>query len=203
MGAKGPRYTVPYRRRTEKKTDYRARRALITSGKPRVVIRGSKNSMLAQIIKANPSGDEVIVSAHSRELMNEYGWKAHGGNLPTAYLTGLLCGVKAQVKGVEEAIADIGLQAPSKGARIFAALKGVADGKVRIPFSEEKLPNGKRIEGNHIAAYAKSLSQNPEIYQHEFSSYMKKQMLPESLPVEFEKTKNSIMTGYKSGGKKT
>ena len=121
--AKGPRYRVPFRRRREGKTDYHARRALVISGKPRLVVRGSLNHMTVQVVKAKPRGDEVIVSAHTKELVKNYGWKAHCGNVPSAYLVGLLCGLKALAKGVKDVILDIGLHPPVKGARIFAVQK--------------------------------------------------------------------------------
>jgi large subunit ribosomal protein L18 len=66
--AKGSHYCVPYRRRHEGKTDYRARRALVISGKPRLVVRSTLKNVTAQIIVAKPHGDEVLVSAHSKEL---------------------------------------------------------------------------------------------------------------------------------------
>src|SRR3989304_8065432 len=119
-------YCAPQRRRREGKTDYSARKALILSNKPRLVIRGTLKNMMTQLIVAKPCGDEVLVSAHSRELA-KYGWKTSRGNLPAAYLTGFLCGSKAKTKGIEDVIADIGLFSPSKGARVFAGLKGFAD----------------------------------------------------------------------------
>ena len=107
--AKNSRYRVPPRRRREGKTDYQARKALVLSGKPRLVTRSTLKNVTAQIIVAKPLGDEVLAAAHSRELKKKYGWKAPTGNVPAAYLTGLLCGLKAKAKGVSEAILDIGL----------------------------------------------------------------------------------------------
>jgi large subunit ribosomal protein L18 len=45
-------------------------------------------------------------------------------------LTGLICGLRAKSNGIEDAILDIGLVSPTKGARIFAMLNGVVDGGV-------------------------------------------------------------------------
>jgi large subunit ribosomal protein L18 len=201
--AKNSRYCTPYRRRKEGKTDYQARKAFVLSGKPRVVVRGSLKNVIAQIVVAKPEGDEVLVSAHSRELAKKYGWKAPRGNLPSAYLTGLLCGLKAKAKGIEEAILDIGLHAPSKGARIFAVLKGVLDAGVEVPHSEEKLPDEKRIDGEHIVQYAKSLASNPEEYQARFAKYVEQNLLPENLSENFAETKKSVVAAFKSGGKRT
>jgi large subunit ribosomal protein L18 len=200
--AKDSRYCVQLRRRKEGKTDYKARKALVLSGKPRLVARGTLKNVIAQIIMAKPHGDEVLVSAHSRELKN-YEWKAPGGNLPAAYLTGLLCGLKAKAQGVKEVILDIGLHSPSKGARVFAMLKGVLDAGVHVPHSEEKLPDEKRIQGEHIAKYAASLASNPEEYQSKFSKYLEQKLPPEDLPKHFAKVKKEISAAFKSGGKKT
>ena len=199
--AKDSRYCVQLRRRKEGKTDYKARKALVISGKPRLVVRNTLKNVIAQIIVAKPHGDEVLVSAHCREL-KKYEWKAHAGNLSSAYLTGLLCGLKAKAQGVKEVILDIGLHSPSKGARVFAMLKGVLDAGVHVPHSEEKLPDEKRIEGEHIAQYAESLASNPEEYQSKFSKYLEQKLPPESLPKHFAKVKKEILAAFKSGGKK-
>ncbi|MBS7632467.1 50S ribosomal protein L18 [Candidatus Bathyarchaeota archaeon] len=199
--AKSSRYCAPFRRRQEGKTDYRTRRALILSGQPRLVARASITNILAQVIAAKPHGDEVLVSAQSREL-EKYDWKAPRGNIPAAYLTGLLCGLKAKAKGIENAVLDIGLQSPSKGARIFAILKGVVDAGVELPYGEEKLPDEKRIAGGHIAEYAKSLASEAEEYQSRFSQYLKQGVTPEKLPEHFAKVKKDILAAFKSGGKK-
>ena len=198
----GSRYHTPFRRRKEGKTDYRARKALVLSRKPRLVARSSINNIIAQVILAKPRGDEVLVSAQSRELTRKYGWKAPRGNLPAAYLTGLLCGLKAKAKGIEEAILDIGLNSPSKGARVFAVLKGFLDADVQVPHGEEKLPDEKRIEGEHIAQYAESLSSDPEGYQSKFSRYLEQKVAPEKLPKHFADVKKDIIASFKTGGKK-
>jgi large subunit ribosomal protein L18 len=159
--------------------------------------------MIAQIIVARPDGDEVIVSAHSRELARKYGWKAPRGNVPTAYLTGLLCGLKAKNKGVGEVILDIGLYPPSKGARIFAVLKGVLDAKVDVPHSEGKLADEKRIKGEHIAEYAKGLAANVEVYQSKFSRYLVQKLAPESLPEHFSQVRTGMIAAFSGGGKRS
>jgi len=190
--AKGPSYRVPFRRRREGKTDYKARKALIISRLPRVVTRGSLKHMNIQILEATPKGDKVIASANSQELKN-YGWQTACGNLPSAYLTGLLCGVRALAKNVKKAVADIGLHQPTKEARIFASLKGVIDAGIEISHSAEKLPDGKRLKGQHIADYAKSLaSSNTELYEKTFSEYIKRKVSPEKILENFEATKANI-----------
>ncbi|RLI22797.1 50S ribosomal protein L18 [Candidatus Bathyarchaeota archaeon] len=198
MTAKGPRYRVPFRRRREGKTDYRARRALILSKMPRIVARGTLKHMIVQVVNAKVGGDEVIASAHSKELIKNYGWKGACGNIPAAYLTGLLCGLKALQKGVKKAILDIGLKTPVKGSRVFAVLKGVLDAGLEVPHSEEILPEESRIKGEHIANYAKILaSENPEEYNRRFSEYLAKKLKPEKLPEHFSKVKEKILSAFK------
>ena len=196
------RYCMPFRRRREGKTDYKARKAFLLSGKPRLVARCSINNVSAQIVVAKPTGDQAVVSAEGKELVRKYGWKAPRGNLPAAYLTGLLCGLKAKTHGIEEVILDIGLYPPSKGSRIFAVLKGVLDAEINVPHSEEKLPDEKRIEGDHIAKYAQSLISKPEDYQLRFSNYLKGKIPPETLPKHVAQVRTDMMKAFKSGGSK-
>lgn len=200
--ARSSRYCAPFRRRKEGKTDYKARKAFLVSGKPRLVTRSSLKNIIAQIIVAKPKGDEVLVSAHSRELRKNYGWKAPTGNLPAAYLTGVLCGLKAKAEGLEEAILDIGLFPPTKGARIFAVLKGALDAELKVAHSEEKLPEGIRITGEHIAKYAESLAVNADEYQLKFSKYLEQKLSPETLPKHLTQVKAEIMTAFQKGGGK-
>lgn len=201
--AHSSRFNAPYRRRREGKTDYAARRGLVLSGKPRIVIRGSVKNMTAQVIAAKPEGDVVLVSAHSRELPEKYGWKGPGANITAAYLVGFLCGSRAKAQGTAEAIADIGLHSPSKGARVFAALKGAVDGGINVPHSKEKLPGDDRIKGEHVGKYAKTLAAEPERYQSRFSKYVERKLNPEDLPGNLAETKKNIAAEFaKEGGKK-
>jgi large subunit ribosomal protein L18 len=199
--ARGSTYRVPLRRRREGKTDYQARKALVLSGKLRLVTRSTVKNVVAQIIVAKPHGDEVLVAAHSREL-KKYGWKAPSGNVPAAYLTGLLCGLKAKTKGVAAAVLDIGLVAPTKGGKVFATLSGVLDAGVDVPHDEEKMVE-ERIEGVHIAEYGKSLKEDSEVYSAKFSKYLGQKLSPEKLPEHFGKVKADIIKSFeKKGGKK-
>ena len=197
--ARGSSYRVPLRRRREGKTDYQARKALVLSGKPRLVARNSIKNVVAQILVAKPNGDEVLVAAHSNEL-KKYGWKASTGNVPAAYLTGLLCGLKARSKGVKAAILDIGLIAPTKGAKVFATLSGVLDAGVDVPHDEEKIVK-ERSQGKHIAMYGKSLG-GSEVYSAKFSKYLEQKLAPEKLPEHFTKVKAEIAGSFKKGEKK-
>ena len=196
--AKTGHYRVKLRRRREGKTDYQARKALVTSGRPRLITRASLKNITVQIAIAKPHGDEVLAAANSRELAKTYGWKAPTGNISSAYLTGYLCGLKAKAKGIKEAILDIGLIAPTKGAKVFAALSGVVDAGVDVPHSEEKIVK-ERMKGEHIAKYAKSLGVGSEEYNAKFSKYIAQGVAPEKLPEHFTKVKGEITAAFKGG----
>ena len=156
--AKSANYRVQVRRRREGKTDYQARTAMVVSGTARLVARPSISNANAQIIVAKQIGDMTLAAANSRELVKKYGWKAATGNIPAAYLTGLLCGLKAKAAGVDEAILDIGMIIPTKGQRVFAILQGVLDAGVEVPHGEDKIVS-YRAKGDHIANYAKELNE--------------------------------------------
>jgi large subunit ribosomal protein L18 len=194
--AKSANYRVQLRRRREGKTDYQARKALVVSRKPRLVTRGSIKNANVQIIQAKVSGDFVLAAANSKELTKLFGWKAPTGNIPAAYLTGLLCGLKAKNKGVKEAILDAGLVAPTKGARIFAMLNGVVDAGVSIPYSEEKIVK-ERIKGEQVAKYAKKLGAGSDEYNKKFAAYLAAGVAPEKLPEHFTKVKADIVASFK------
>jgi large subunit ribosomal protein L18 len=167
---------------------------MIVSGKPRLVARSSLKNTVVQIIVAKPHGDEVLASAHSRELIKKYGWKAATGNIPAAYLTGLLCGLKAKAKGVTEAILDIGLVKPTKGSKVFSTMSGVVDAGVAIPHSEEKIVK-ERTRGFHIQEYAEGLGA-PEEYAPQFSTYAAKGLSPEKFGDHFFTVREAILTAY-------
>jgi len=194
--AKSANYRVQLRRRREGKTDYQARKAFVISGKPRLVARGSIKNANVQIIQAKASGDLVLAAANSKELSKLFGWKAPTGNIPAAYLTGLLCGFKAKNKGVKEAILDAGLVSPSKGARIFAMLNGVVDAGISVPYSEEKIVK-ERIKGEQIAKYAKKLGAGSDEYNKKFAAYIAAGVAPEKLPEHFTKVKADIVASFK------
>ncbi|NHV11776.1 MAG: 50S ribosomal protein L18 [Candidatus Verstraetearchaeota archaeon] len=194
--ARGARYKVPFRRRREGLTDYRARLKMIISRKPRLVVRKTNMYVIAQIAEAKINGDEIMISAHSKEL-RKYGWKYSCKNTPACYLLGLLVGYRAVKKGVKEAILDIGLHRPTKGAKVFAVAKGALDAGLNIPISEEKIPSEERIKGEHIKEYAeKLLSENQEEYNRRFSYYIKRKAKPEDITEEFEKVKKKIIMEY-------
>jgi large subunit ribosomal protein L18 len=192
---RGSSYNLPFRRRRENKTDYKSRRAMIVSGLPRLVVRGTNKHMIVQLIEANATGDRILTSANSIELAKKYGWKLHCGNVPSAYLTGLLAGVKARSKGLSEAVLDMGLRKASKGGRTFAALKGAVDSGMDIPHDKKIFPDESRLRGEHIAGYAKTLAKDQETYAKRFSKYVATHLQLEDLSKHFEETKNKILQG--------
>jgi len=192
--ADGPRYSVPFRRRREGKTDYKLRKALVRSGRPRAVVRLTNKYVYIQITEATLQGDLVRASASSKEL-SKLGWKGGEGNLPSAYLTGVLAARRAIAKGVKEAILDIGLKPSTKGSKLFAALKGLSDAGLTIPHSPEPLPPTERIGGGHISSYAKSLLSQPDLYKKRFSAYLGRGLRPEDLSSHFDQVKQAIKTG--------
>jgi large subunit ribosomal protein L18 len=147
--AQGARRRVPFRRRREGRTDYRRRLRLLRSGDARAVVRKSLNQIQIQIVAYDEKGDRVVASALSGEL-REFGWTGTTGNVPAAYLTGLLAGRRAAKHGVTSAVLDLGVQRPSVGGRLFAAAKGLVDGGLQVPHGEVVLPSAERIAGAHL-----------------------------------------------------
>ncbi len=196
---RGPRYRVPLRRRREGKTNYRKRFKLVISGKPRLVVRITNEYVIVQVVEARIEGDRVIAAAHSRELAKHYGWLGDGNNTSAAYLTGLLAGYRARLKGVEEAVLDIGLRTPVKGSRVFAALKGALDAGLRVPHSEEILPEEDRIRGEHVAEYAgKIREEDKDAYKRFFSRYLARGLSPEDLPSHFDEVASRIKAEHEA-----
>lgn len=157
--ATGPRYFVPFRRRREGRTNYHARNRLVVASRPRMVVRRTNTHVICQIITAHVEGDRTHVAVNSAEL-RKFGYEGSLCNTPAAYLTGMLLGVRALNAGHEGAILDIGLRRATKGARVFAALKGALESGFDIPHNEEILPTDERCRGEHIAAYAPARAGN-------------------------------------------
>ncbi|MFP3950342.1 MAG: 50S ribosomal protein L18 [Candidatus Micrarchaeia archaeon] len=185
--AKGPTYSVPFRRRNEKATDYRKRLGLVKSGKPRLVIRKTNKRVLVQLVEFHPNGDRVILSVNSDKL-KKFKW-APRSNLPTAYLVGYYAGVLGKKAGVKEFVLDIGLVRPIVGGLPFAAQKGAADAGLETPMGEN-IVDENRIKGKHIEDFAKSLSD--EEYKKEFSAYLKEGFDPRKFTELFESAKEAI-----------
>jgi large subunit ribosomal protein L18 len=151
--ATGARYFVPFRRRKEGKTDYSKRARLVVSDRPRMVVRKTNRHILIQLVTAEIEGDRTLVTANSRELAG-YGYTGSTSGSPAAYLTGMLFAVKALNADYQRAVLDIGLHRASRGARVFAALKGAVTAGLDVPHSVDILPDDSRVKGAPISSYA-------------------------------------------------
>jgi large subunit ribosomal protein L18 len=190
---KGKTYKVAHRRRRTGATDYRQRLRLLKSKKPRFVVRKSLNNLTCQIVEYSPEGDRVLVTVNSKSL-EKFGWKGHSGNLPSAYLLGLLCGLRAKKIKVRNAVLDAGLSISTSGSRTYSALRGALDSGIEIPHSGDILPKEERIRGEHIAEFARKLkSENPGEYKKRFSDYLKSKVPPEDLPKHFDEIRKKIL----------
>ena len=158
---------VEYRRKRKGKTNYKKRLNLLLSNKPRLVIRKTLTNTIAQIVNYDENGDKTIISAKSSEL-TKLGWKMNTGNIPAAYLTGMLLAKKAKNKKIKEAIIDLGLITPTKGSKIFAAVKGAIDNGLTIPHSENMFPSDAQINGEVINNAIASIKT-----KNQFSTYNK------------------------------
>jgi large subunit ribosomal protein L18 len=147
--ATGPRYKVAFRRRRENRTDYYARRRLLTSQEPRAIVRRSNKNVSIQFADFGMEGDSILASATTREL-KAMGWNYSCSSIPAAYLVGFLAGKRAIKAGIEYAVLDIGMQTVQHGGVLFATVAGMTDAGLEIPHGEDVLPDEDRILGKHI-----------------------------------------------------
>lgn len=117
------RFQTKFKRRREGKTDYYARKRLITQAKNkynapkyRLVVRFTNKDIIMQLVTAEISGDKVFCAAYAHEL-KAYGIEHGLTNWAAAYATGLLIARRALKKlgldetftGVEEADGEFSL----------------------------------------------------------------------------------------------
>jgi len=124
-----------------------------------MVVRRTNRHVICQIITAHLEGDRTHVTANSSEL-RKFGYEGSLSNTPAAYLTGMLLAVRSLNAGYEGAVLDIGLRRATRGARVFAALKGAVEAGFDMPHNDEILPADERCKGEHIAAYAPDRASN-------------------------------------------
>ena len=194
--ATGPLYKVAYRRRRENRTNYEKRLGQIKASTPRLVVRTSNKGVRVQFVDFEQSGDLTRAQAVSDEL-SEMGWLPQS-NTPTAYLVGLMAGLRAKKAKIGGFHLDIGIHTPSKGRILFAAAMGAkaAGLEAIIPEGEDAMVSADRIKGEHIAAYAKTLkSSDPAKYGKLFARYAAKNIDVTTLPALFEKTKQRVASG--------
>lgn len=207
--------------------------------KYRLVVRRTNRFIICQIVYATIVGDRVMTQATSKELP-KYGIKAGLANFAAAYATGLLVarrllnklGLEDSFEGVEEcdgeefhiedeveeddrqpfkAILDVGLQRTTVGAKIFAALKGAADGGLHIPHSNKRFPGYRapeekgaeaefdadalrdRIFGKHVAEYMETMEEEDEAkYQAHFASYIENDIDADAIEEMYENAHKAI-----------
>ena len=183
-------YTVYFRRKRKGFTNYRRRLKILTSNKPRLVVRKSLKNIQANIVEYNKKGDIVRVTCHSA-ILKRIGWNYGTGNLPAAYLVGFMLGAKAKAANFKDAVLDIGINKSVKGSRVYAVLAGALDAGLKVPYGENILPDKDRLSGKHIAAYAQKLK-DKEALKKQFGSYIKNNVDSDSIAKNFEEVKDKI-----------
>lgn len=138
------------RRRREGKTNYYKRLRLLKSSLPRFVVRKTNKYIILQIIKSENAQDNVIYSLNTKKLLG-FGWplekKGSLKSLAAAYLAGFLIGKKALSSGFnEKIILDSGLIPNTKGSRVYAAVKGLSESGLEIPFDKDIMPSNEMIK---------------------------------------------------------
>lgn len=185
---------IPYKRKLRKTTNYRRRLNLLAGHMPRLVVRKSLRNIHAQIVNFGAKGDHIITGANSTEL-RKFGWDYSLGNLPSAYLTGLLVAKKAEHHKIKKAVLDIGLSRSVPGSAQYALIKGAIDAGMDIPHSKEMIPDESRIKGSHIVAYSKHAKGN------QFSSLKKSNLNLEEMPKALDHVKSKILKETEHGKK--
>jgi large subunit ribosomal protein L5e len=114
------RFQVKYKRRREGKTDYYARKRLVSQDKNkfatpkyRFVVRFSNKDITCQVVSSKIEGDKCWAAAYAHELPR-YGLSVGLTNYSAAYCVGLLCarrlltsvGLADKFEGTEEVTAE-------------------------------------------------------------------------------------------------
>ena len=192
-------YVHTLKRIRQHKTNYRKRSGILIGRRPFIITKISGQNISAQALKPTLTGDIVIASAHSRELIR-HGWKGSMNSMPACYLTGLLLGKKSIQKGATNAVLYTGNNTFT--TKVAACLKGIVDSGINIPVSKESLPGDDRVSGEHIANYANLLKDSEEKYNSRFSALLKQGLRPEDYPVHFEEIRMKISGKSASENKK-
>jgi large subunit ribosomal protein L5e len=129
---------VKYKRRRQGKTDYYARKRLITQArnkynapKYRLVVRFTNKDIICQIITAELTGDKVFAAAYAHEL-KRYGITHGLTNWASAYATGLLVARRA-LKKLDLDEDFTGEEEPDGEFKLTEAVE-TDDGETRRPF---------------------------------------------------------------------
>jgi len=154
--ATGPRYSVPFKRKRENKTNYTKRLSAVKSSSPRLVVRKTNLRILAQLVKFEEEGDKTIISVSNNNLKN-YGYPNAKKNIACSYLVGYLIGKMAQTKKIKSAVLDIGLNVKTKGNKFFSVLAGAIKAGLIIPHDPKIFPTEDRLKGKHIKGFDSSI----------------------------------------------
>lgn len=184
------RYIHTIKRIRQHKTNYRKRAAILVGRHHFITIKITNQNILTRLLDPDIKGDKVLVTAHSRELAKQ-GWNGSLNSLPACYLTGILLGSKCIKKNYDRAVLYTGLNQFT--SRVAACLKGIIDAGVQVPASEDSFPEQDRLEGNHIAEYAKLLKENRAKYESRFSMLLKNGLKPEDYPHHVQELKDVLM----------
>ena len=138
-------------RRLKNKTNYTKRLILLKGNSNRLVIRKTNRYLILQIVTSEDAKDKVIYNVNTKELL-KHGWsedkKGSLKSIPAAYLGGLLLGKKSKDLK-KRVILDTGLIPNTKGSKIYAVVKGIADAGIEINYGEKVLPTEERIAGEN------------------------------------------------------
>ncbi|MCC2648500.1 MAG: ribosomal protein [Nitrososphaeraceae archaeon] len=173
-------YVHTLKRIRQRKTNYRKRSGILIGRRPFIITKISGQNISAQALKPTLTGDIVIASAHSRELIR-HGWKGSMNSMPACYLTGLLLGKKSIQKGATNAVLYTGNNPFT--TKVAACLKGIVDSGINIPVSKES-------------------QDSEEKYNSRFSALLKQGLRPEDYPVHFEEIRMKISGKSASEDKK-
>tara|TARA_Y100000310_G_scaffold150927_1_gene150427 strand:- start:152 stop:640 length:489 start_codon:yes stop_codon:yes gene_type:complete len=139
------------KRKLQRKTNYNKRLILLKGKTLRLVIRKTNKYILMQIVESIHAQDKVLYSVSTKELLKQ-GWpedkKGSLKSLAASYLAGLLLGRKSK-ELKEKVILDSGLIPNTKGSRIYAGVKGIADSGIEIDYDEKVIPKQEKIKGDY------------------------------------------------------
>lgn len=199
--------------------------------KYRLIVRFTNKDIVAQIAYARIEGDVVVCAAYAHELPR-YGIKVGLTNYAAAYAVGLLLARRQLTKlnladtykGAEEvngedynveqegdrapfrAVLDVGLARTTTGAKVFAVMKGAADGGLDIPHSETRffgydaeskeynaVAHRDRIFGKHVAEYMEQLKeQDEDAYKRHFSKFIAAGITADKIEPMYKKAHEAI-----------
>ncbi len=184
------RYIHTIKRIRQHKTNYRKRAAILVGRHHFITVKVSNQNVLTRLLDPDIKGDKVLATAHSRELVKQ-GWNGSLNSLPACYLTGILLGKKCLEKNFDSGVLYTGMNPFT--SRVAACLKGIVDAGVHVPASEDSFPEQDRLDGNHIADYAKFLQKDKSKYESRFSLLLKNGLKPEDYPAHVQKIKSALM----------